>query len=238
VSASPAPAPGRAPGRAAGRAAVWRSASAARWWHGVVAAMTLTGVTWELVATIGRGPAGGSSTAELLVRFFSYFTILSNITIGVTSAMLVADPRRDGRVFRVARLDGLLCMAVTGLVYNTVLAGLQELSLAGLVTNLLMHQAGPLLAVVAWLVVGPRPRFDRATVWWSMVGPLAWIVYIFVQGAFTDWYPYPFMRVTEIGYPQALLSTGAVAVVFLLLAALLGWIDRRTSPAPGADAGD
>ncbi|MNW54146.1 hypothetical protein D3C74_317350 [compost metagenome] len=121
---------------------------------------------------------------------------------------------------------------MTGIVYNTVLAGLNELSVAGFFTNLLMHQAGPLLAVVGWLVVGPRPRIDTATVWWSVVAPLAWIVYIFVQGAFSRWYPYPFMDVTQIGYPQALVNTGIVAVVFLGLAALLGWIDRRMEPAP------
>ena len=108
----------------------WRGVTAARWWHGVVAAMTLTGVVWELFATLGRGPEAGDSTATLVVHFFSYFTILSNLLVGVTSAMLLVNPVRDGRVFRIARLDALLCIAVTGIVYNTVLAGLQELSVA------------------------------------------------------------------------------------------------------------
>jgi len=40
------------------------------------------------------------------------------------------------------------------------------------------------------------------------------------------------MDVTQIGYPQSLVNTGIVAVVFLGLAALLGWIDRRMEPAP------
>ncbi len=213
----------------------WRGVTAARWWHGVVAATTLTGVVWELVGTLGRGPLPGDSTVDLVVHFFSYFTILSNLLVGVVSAMLLADPLRDGRVFRVARLDALLSIAVTGIVYNTVLAGLHELSLAGFFSNLLLHQAGPLLAVAGWLVVGPRPRIDPATIWWSVVAPLAWIVYIFVQGAFTRWYPYPFMDVTQIGYPHAVLNTGIVAVVFLGLAALLGLVDRRMQPAPAPD---
>ncbi|MFF3063058.1 Pr6Pr family membrane protein [Oerskovia sp. NPDC057915] len=213
-----------------------RGRTAARWWHGVVAAMSLTGVVWELFATFGRGPADGDSITTTVVHFFSYFTILSNILVGVTCVLLLVDPLRDGRLFRVARLDALLCIAVTGIVYNTVLAGLQELSVAGLVTNLFMHQAGPLLAVVGWLVVGPRPRIDTATIWWSVAAPLAWIVYIFVQGAFSRWYPYPFMDATEIGYPQALLNTGVVAVVFLLLAAGLGWVDRHLRPAPSPEA--
>lgn len=213
-----------------------RGPAAARWWHGVVAAMALVGVVWELFGTLGRGPLPGDTTTDLVVHFFSYFTILSNVLVGVTCALLLVDPLRDGRVFRVARLDALLCIAVTGLVYNTVLAGLQELSVAGIFTNLLLHQAGPLLAVLGWLVVGPRPRIDATTIWWSVLAPLVWIVYIFVQGAFSHWYPYPFMDVTEIGYPQALLNTGVVAVVFLLLAAGLGWVDRRMKPAPSPAA--
>ncbi|RZU66916.1 hypothetical protein EV379_3286 [Microterricola gilva] len=227
----------------AGRAAVagaparhWASAltgtTAARVWHGVVAAMTLTGVSMEIYTILVDTIPDVGQTVVLLGLLFSYFTILSNVLVGVTCLMLVIDPHRDGPIFRIARLDAVLCMAITGIVYNTVLAGLQELSKAGEVSNFFMHQAGPLLAVLGWFVVGPRPRVDRSTIWWSMAAPLAWIAYTFVAGAVSGHYPYPFMRATEIGYPAALLNTGVVVVIFLVGAALLGWIDRKLPAAP------
>ena len=51
------------------------------------------------------------------------FTILSNIAVCVVCAMLAARPDRDGPVFRVARLDAVVCITVTGLVHYTLLRG-------------------------------------------------------------------------------------------------------------------
>lgn len=206
--------------------------AAARALHGLVAVAALTGVVMEVVIALTGGPGTAPTHAERLVRLVSYFTIQSNVLVGVVSVLLVVDPRRDGRVFRVARLDALLCIAVTGIVYNTVLRGLADLSAAGQVSNLLLHLAAPLLAVVAWALVGPRPRVAAATVWWSVAYPLAWIAYTFARGAAVGWYPYPFLDVGEVGYPRALLATAVVAVVFLALAWLVRLVDARLRPAP------
>ena len=208
---------------------------AARTLHALVALAATVGVALELVRAITGGPGGAPTHAERIVRLFSYFTIQSNILVLVTSWLLAWKPDLGGRVFRVARLDALLCIAVTGLVFHTVLAedGAQ-LTPSGNLAGFLLHTVSPVGAVVAWLLVGPRPRFDGATVWWSVAYPLAWIAYTFVRGAIVDWYPYPFLDVTAIGYGRALLGTGAVAVVFLALAGLLGLVDRRLPAVPRA----
>ena len=99
-----------------------------------------------------------------------------------------------------------------------MLAGLQELTPSGALANLMLHTVVPVGTVVAWLVVGPRPRLSPAVVGWSLVYPLGWIAYTFVRGAIVDWYPYPFLDVSEIGLQSALVRTGVVAVIFLVLA--------------------
>ncbi|WP_319946738.1 Pr6Pr family membrane protein [Cellulosimicrobium cellulans] len=204
----------------------------ARTLHALVAVAALTGVVLEVAIALVDGPGTAPSQAERLVRLFSYFTIQSNLLVGGVSVLLAARPARDGTVFRVARLDALLCIAVTGIVYNTVLRGLQDLTSAGQVSNLLLHLVAPLLAVAAWGLVGPRPRVDAATVWWSVAYPLAWIAYTFVRGAVVGWYPYPFLDVGELGLGRALVNTGVVAVVFLALAWLVRLVDSRLRPAP------
>jgi len=209
-----------------------RRTALARVLHALVALAALTGVVMELVIALVDGPGTAPSQAERLVRLFSYFTIQSNLLVGGVSLLLAVRPGRDGPVFRVAHLDALLCIAVTGIVYNTVLRGLAELSAAGQVSNLLLHLLAPLLAVVAWLLVGPRPRVGAATVWWSVAYPLAWIAYTFVRGAVVGWYPYPFLDVEALGLARALVNTAVVAVVFLLLAWLVRLVDARLRPAP------
>lgn len=200
---------------------------APRAWHAVTALAAGTGVLMEVVVALLDGPGPAGSMLERLVRLFSYFTVLSNLLVCVVAVLLVITPARDGRAFRVARLDALLCIAVTGIVYNTVLTGLVELSAAGAVSNFLLHVLTPVLVVVGWVLFGPRPRIDRRTIWWSTLPPLLWIAYTFVRGEIVGWYPYPFLDVGENGYLASLVSTAVVTVVFLALALGAGWLDQR-----------
>jgi len=203
--------------------------------HLLVALPALGGVLMELVIALTDGPGAAGTMTERLVRLFSYFTILSNVGIGVVSVLLALDPARDGRLLRVAHLDALLCIVVTGIVYNTILAGtVPGLTQAGRVSDVLLHVVSPVLAVVGWVLVGPRPRVDARTVGWSVVGPLAWIAYTFARGAVVGWYPYPFLDAGELGLVRALVNAGLVAVVFLLLALAARWSDRRLPAAPVA----
>ena len=173
--------------------------------------------------------------SERLTRLFSYFTIDSNLLVGATSTALAVNPHRDGRVFRVLRIDGLLCIAVTGIVYHSVLSGNAELSAAGAVSNVLLHSSVPIVAVAAWLLAGPRPRIDPATRWWSVALPLVWIVYTFTRGSIVDWYPYPFLDVAVVGLPRSLANTAVVAVIFLVLARAAELLERRLRPAPAPE---
>ena len=202
-------------------------ATLARSLHLLVALFAIGGFAIELVVAITSGPGIAPTHAERIVRLFSYFTIQSNLLIGGVSLALALDPRRDGPLFRVLRLDALLCIAVTGIVYNTVLRGIVELTGAGLVSNTMLHLLAPVFAVVVWLWAGPRPRVDARAVWWSVVYPSAWLGYTFLRGAVTGWYPYPFLDVHVLGYAGALTNATLVAVVFLALAWGVRWADGR-----------
>ena len=79
------------------------------------------------------------------------------------------------------------------------------------------------------MLVGPRPRITWSAVAWAFVWPVAWIVYTFVRGAVTGWYPYPFMNAAELGYPRAVGVTSLVVVLALVLAVALKYLDRRLS---------
>ena len=70
------------------------------------------------------------------------------------------------------------------------------------------------------------------SVGWSLVYPLGWIAYTFLRGAVVDWYPYPFLDVSEIGLQSALVRTGIVAVIFLALAFAVLALERVLPPAP------
>ncbi len=58
------------------------------------------------------------------------------------------------------------------------------------------------------------------------------VLSVLVLGAITDWYPYPFLDVVEIGYAPALRNLVVVAVLAVVLLLGLRLADRRLPPAP------
>lgn len=208
--------------------------SSARWWHIVVA----TGVGFALILQLVLVLTGGTDAnsgesgdaiplATRLVRLVSFFTIQSNILVFISVLALAISPTRDGRVWRVLRLDGLLGIVVTGLVYELALRGTQTLTGGAWWADLLLHVFAPWMTLLGWLLFGPRPRISWRTVAFAMIWPALWLVYTFVHGAISDWYPYPFLRVTDIGYPVALRNTAFVLALGLLLASAYKVLDDR-----------
>lgn len=195
--------------------------------YGVLALGVLVGLGLEIRSALTMDPGAAITRTERLVRLFSYFTIQSNLLVLIASVLVVAAPDRGGRLRAVLRLDALLCIAVTGVIYHALLSGYAAtLAPAGQVSNFLLHTVSPIAVWVIWLVLGPRGDLRWSTVGWAVAYPLAWIAYTFVRGAITGWYPYDFLDAGALGLGRALLNTAAVAAGFLLLAALVRGLDR------------
>jgi hypothetical protein len=217
----------------------------ARGWHALTAILIVASLVVQChiaVRAPGAPPAhevgtlAGASLAGRLLRVASFFTIQSNVLVAVTSAALAHRPDRDGRIWRVLRLDALVGITVTGIVYSTVLARIHEpKGWEQTSTNAVFHYAAPILAVAGWLLFGPRPRIERATVLWSLLWPLLWFAYTLAHGAVSDWYPYPFVSVTDHGYGRVLLNALAVTAVLGAVAAAFATGDAKLRPAPRPD---
>jgi hypothetical protein len=209
-------------------AAVFRGSQAA------IALIVVAALTIQLVLLITGGADANSGQSGTQVglgirlwRLFSYFTIQSNLFVLATAAVLAVRPAVDGRFWRVVRLDALLGILITGIVYAIVLAPQQHLTGAAEVANIGFHYIAPWATIALWLLFGPRPRITRTTATAAFIWPTAWLIYIFTQGAFTRWYPYPFLDVTVLGLPTALRNALLVLVVSIALAALFTYADPR-----------
>ncbi len=188
---------------------------------------------------VSVGVLRGASLPGRFIRVLSFFTIQSNLLIGLVSAQLAADRHRDGTRWRVVRLAALFGITVTGIVYSTVLARIHQPNGADeTVVNTLVHYIVPVLAVLGWVVFGPRPRIGRPVVLWSLLFPVLWLAYTLVRGAVWDWYPYPFLDVTTHGYARVVLNSvflheaveaGLVTALFGAVASVFAFGDRRLS---------
>lgn len=215
----------------------------ARSWHATVATLVLVGVVvqvWVAVEVSATPPGhavgtlAGTALPGRLLRTFSFFTVQSNVLSGLVSWQLARRPHRDGPGFRVARLDALFGIAITGIVYATVLARIHEPhGWRETLANTIFHYAVPVLMVLGWLLFGPRPRVAGRVVLWSLAWPLAWFGYTMVAGAVSKWYPYPFVDVATQGYARVIANAALVTALFAAVAGLFLLGDRRLRAAPG-----
>ncbi len=205
-------------------------------------------IYWFVFAAIGTGSfllscwismtqEGNGGALNGLWFTLSYFTVWSNIVAFIANWMLVADPQRDGRVFRWFRMTSLVMITVTGLVYAIVLAPDAHPVGLGVYTNAGYHYVVPWATLLGFLLFGPRPRFSRREVFTMLAIPVIWLVYTLLRGLLLlqpppqapattlgqaqHWYPYPFIDVNDPSPLIPGLEFGGYAGVFVNIAVIL-----------------
>ncbi len=190
--------------------------------------------------------AGITDFSSLPVNFFSYFTIDSNVgtvVVFLIGAVYLIRKMDDPGWFGILRACVTAYMAVTGIVYNTLLRGVPVSG--GLVvpwTNEVLHVVGPILIILDWLFAPGRIRLDWKRIWTVIIFPVVWAVYTMIRGPLAydqlghkkTWYPYPFLN--PANSPEGYVS---VAFYVILIAAIIGgvgagvvWVSRRRSRWP------
>jgi hypothetical protein len=99
-----------------------------------------------------------------------------------------------------------------------------------------VHYLSPALAVIGWLLFGPRPRITENTLVLSLTWPLAYAAWTLAHGAAAHWYPYPFTNVDRFGYVTVIRNGAVLNLVLVGVGALYLWLDHRRPAAPARRA--
>ena len=193
-----------------------------------VAAAAWTGLGVEL-AQSSRYWGGVSPALWSMLR---YFTITTNLAVGVAFAALAAGlpPRACARALAGLALSILLVGVVFRLLLEGVSAHGSDLG------NLLMHRVTPVAVPAYWLACVPKGRLRVTDPLLWLLYPLAYLVYALVRGAVDGRYPYPFLDLAAIGPTRVAADAGVIGAGFLFTGFFCVWIDRtlgrRTREAP------
>jgi hypothetical protein len=172
-------------------------------------------------------------TDQVWERFFdwiSYFTIWSNIVVAIVLTMLWRKPEifernnSSGTKWRALRLDSILMITITGIVYNLLLA--EPKTGIDFVSNLFIHIVTPAVTLLVFLITGPRGLLRPSIVLYSMIVPIVWATFAIVRGIVLNTYPYPFFDVSAHGLPYVLGFVGQIMAFALILAFGLLGFDR------------
>jgi len=197
------------------------------------AAAIVAAIVAQLVRSIENTVAAGGDIAFLLVNFFSFFTIESNVLAVVSlavGAVMVAGGRTETVGFTVFRLVTVTYMTVTLIVYNLLLRGIElPQGQTVLWSNEILHVVGPLVIIADWLLAPGRNRLEWSRVWAVVVFPIVWAAYTLIRGPIVGWYPYPFLNPehSENGYLSVAFYVILIAAVMVGVGAAAIWVTRR-----------
>lgn len=187
-------------------------------------------------------------------NFFSFFTIQSNLI--ACAALLIGGVlllrSRDltvpePRWFAVLLAAATTYMLTTGIVYNTLLRGI-ELPQGSTVpwSNEVLHVIAPVYLAIDLFFAPRRRRLGWGAILIIVGYPIVWAVYTLVRGPLITapltgdpwWYPYPFLDPHQVpgGYLGVAGYIVGIAVLIAALAALVVWYGRARGIAPGETA--
>lgn len=172
------------------------------------------------------------SIPETVVRYFSFFTILTNLLVATAVSFLwLAPVSKGGRFFaKPAILTAItVYIVIVGVVYNTVLRFLWKPQGLQYITDELLHSVIPVLFLLCWLFFVNKRALQYKSAFHWLIYPLVYLVWVFLYGALSDYYPYPFVNVTELGYPRVLINCGGLFLAFLGLSLFLVATGRYAS---------
>jgi len=165
-----------------------------------------------------------ASVPETIIRFFSFFTILTNCLVAVAFGSRAKWNSFFSKpsVFTAVTVY----IFVVGLVYNVILRwqwnpqGWEKLA------DELLHTVIPLYVLLFWwLFVSAQSLKWKDVLPWLWY-PLIYCAYTLIRGSFADFYPYPFMDVLKLGYNTVLMNSVYVTLAFLAVSFLLVAVGR------------
>jgi hypothetical protein len=200
----------------------------ARPWFAATAAAVAAGLIIQIGVSSGDTSVFGGTPLGRSLNVFSFFTIQSNLIVGITTLLLAIDPNRSSRVFSVFRLVGLVAITVTFVVFHVALSHLLDLETWAEAANQLLHTVVPVLAIAGWFAFGPRGLTSARVARLSVCFPVFYMAFVLIRGPLnSDWYPYPFADVKTLGYLKVIINGVWVALLFVALAAGATALDRR-----------
>lgn len=174
--------------------------------------------------------------AELIARYFTYYTILTNILVALCFTFLMLKPASaSGKFFTKPATFTATTVYITivCVVYNLILRftwnpqGLQR------IVDEFLHLIIPVMFILLWFMFVPKGQLKWKNVLPWLIYPLVYLFVVLIRGALSGFYPYPFIDVNTLGYAKTLINAGGLTIAFVLLALLFvlidGFMSRRAN---------
>ncbi len=167
------------------------------------------------------------SIAETLARFFTFFTILTNIIVAITFTVIWLQPKSRINFFLKPNTQTAIAVYifVVGFIYNTILRFIWQPQGIQKIIDEMLHLIIPTVYILYWYFEVKK----TAIIWRNILGwliyPILYLIVIMIRGTYSNYYPYPFVNVSELGLVKVAINSvyltiffGTMSVVFVGIA--------------------
>lgn len=190
----------------------------ARVFAGLIALIAWAALVLQYALLVGM-TYDGIGPLRATLRFASFFTVLSNLLVALTSSFaLIHSASPVARFFNSARVRGAaaLCVGITCLIYYFVLAATWSPQGLQLLADVALHYVVPVFYLLWWIACAPHGSLQWGDALRWLIIPFVFLMWVLIHGALWHEYPYPFLDVDALGLVAVTLNAAAIGVLFLL----------------------
>lgn len=166
---------------------------------------------------------------ETIIRFFSFFTILTNILVALFLTISVF--RLNKFPFNLFLAKGTLTaitafILIVGLVYQIVLRQIWEPTGLQYIVDELLHTIMPLFMLGYWFFnIRKEDLLLKPVLNWLLY-PTMYLIFIMIRGYISGYYPYTFLNIEEIGYESTIINITVIFTITIATILALSFIGK------------
>ncbi|WP_437918489.1 Pr6Pr family membrane protein [Sphingobacterium sp. LRF_L2] len=167
---------------------------------------------------------------EMLIRFFSYFTIQTNLLVAFFFTSAAFNLRRG--FFRIFKGAGSLTavtafILVVGIVYQVALRSLWHPTGLQYLVDELLHTVIPLYTFIFWWIYVKKANVRKNAVLIWLIYPITYLGFVMTRGAISGFYPYYFLNLDKIGVLKTFVNLSLITLATLSLLLALVYLGKK-----------
>lgn len=163
---------------------------------------------------------------DTIVRFFTFFTILSNILV---TMCFTSNLFNFSSLFKSYKVQTAIAVyiSIVAIVYNIILRFIWEPTGLQRIVDELLHVVNPIVFVIFWYMARNKISISYKFILKILAFPLVYLFTVLLIGNYSNHYPYPFLDINTIGYTSVVINSIGISLAFVLVSILFLFISNR-----------
>ena len=155
---------------------------------------------------------------ESTIQFFSYFTILTNLLVTVYCTIQLSRLFNGSKNNRPESLTALtVFILIVGIVYHVALKPIWNPEGLHMILSEIHHTVVPLGTALLWISDPNKNKLDLKRLLLWLIYPILYISFVLIRGNFSDFYPYPFLNVNELGLSSVIKNSLLLLGIMIIM---------------------